>query len=151
MYIRLIDSTLRKNEYLFRLNDQQKVQMRSGSYSSDLVRTNSDVRLFLWLKYEQFVSDLHHLLRLLTLTIIKKTLSSMTEIRDIKFRISQHILISVQVMISFFFCVKKLCLKPFSAQYGIRIAPYRHNFFRHSEISYISDTSTNRVTGCCKE
>ena len=103
MYIRLIDSTLRKNEYLFRLNDQQKVQMRSGSYSSDLVRTNSDVRLFLWLKYEQFVSDLHHLLRLLMLTIIKKTLSSMTEIRDIKFRISQHILISVQVMISFFF------------------------------------------------
>ena len=25
MYIRLIDSTLRENEYLFRLNDQQKV------------------------------------------------------------------------------------------------------------------------------
>ena len=24
MYIRLIDSTLRENEYLFRLNDQQK-------------------------------------------------------------------------------------------------------------------------------
>ena len=27
MYIRLIDSTLRENEYLFRLNDQQKVYM----------------------------------------------------------------------------------------------------------------------------
>ena len=31
MYIRLIDSTLRENEYLFRLNDQQKVYyIRSG-------------------------------------------------------------------------------------------------------------------------
>ena len=27
MYIRLIDSTLRENEYLFRLNDQQKVYL----------------------------------------------------------------------------------------------------------------------------
>ena len=28
MYIRLIDSTLRENEYLFRLNDQQKVYLQ---------------------------------------------------------------------------------------------------------------------------
>ena len=28
MYIRLIDSTVRENEYLFRLNDQQKVYLK---------------------------------------------------------------------------------------------------------------------------
>ena len=30
MYIRLIDSTLRENEYLFRLNDQQKKRKKKG-------------------------------------------------------------------------------------------------------------------------
>lgn len=35
----------------------------------------------------------------------------MTEIRDIKFRISQHILISVQVMISFFFLRQETLLE----------------------------------------
>ena len=30
MYIRLINSTLRENEYLFRLNDQQKKRKKKG-------------------------------------------------------------------------------------------------------------------------
>ena len=37
MYIRLIDSTLRENEYLFRLNDQQKVYLKDKK-----VRGNRD-------------------------------------------------------------------------------------------------------------
>ena len=34
MYIRLTDSTLRENEYLFRLNDQQKVYYQPKQYAN---------------------------------------------------------------------------------------------------------------------
>ena len=36
MYIRLIDSTLRENEYLFRLNDQQKVYLILSDMDNNL-------------------------------------------------------------------------------------------------------------------
>ena len=40
MYIRVIDSTLRENEYLFRLNDQQKVYLGTGQGSIQLSQLN---------------------------------------------------------------------------------------------------------------
>ena len=47
MYIRLIDSTLRENEYLFRLNDQQKV---SYGYENERISTKNKK------KQKEFVS-----------------------------------------------------------------------------------------------